>query len=186
MIHSFPLRQAARALACSLLLCSATSLAFAQASENQEGLFGPLKPPASAVAVQFPKAPQEAALQKVSVTGGSTMGFFVDLSSISVASDAVVRYVLVAQSAEGVRNVSYEGLDCAQNAWHVYGVWSAGGQRWVRNPQTDWIAVNMGGFTRIHGVLASDYLCENGRAAGSAETIVENLKQGLHGPQPTP
>ena len=186
MIDSFPLRQAARALACSLLLCSATSLAFGQASENQEGLFGPLKPPASAVAVQFPKAPQEDALQKVSVTGGSTMGFFVDLSSISVASDTVVRYVLVAQSAEGVRNVSYEGLDCAQKAWHVYGVWSAGGQRWVRNSQTDWIAVNVGGFTRIHGVLASDYLCDNGRAAGPAETIVENLKQGLHGPQPTP
>ncbi|MDE2187515.1 MAG: hypothetical protein KGJ76_12325 [Betaproteobacteria bacterium] len=186
MIHSFPLRQAGRALACSLLLCAATSLAIAQDSENREGLFGPLKPPASAVAVEFPKAPQEAALQKVSVTGGSTMRFLVDLSSISVASGTVVRYVLVAQSAQGVRNVSYEGLDCAQNAWHVYGVWNAREQRWIRNPQTDWIAVNVGGFTRIHGVLDSDYLCEDGRAAGSRESIVENLKQGLHGPQPTP
>ena len=186
MIPSFPLRQAARALACGLLLCTSTNFAHAQGSEDQEGIFGPLKPPASAVAVQFPKAPQETALQKIPITGGSTMGFFVDLSSISVAGDTVVRYVLVAQSSEGVRNVSYEGLDCAQNAWHIYGVWSAGGKGWVRNPQTDWSAVNAGGFTRIHAVLDSDYLCKDGHAAGSAKAIAENLKQGLHGPQPTP
>ena len=184
MIPSFPLRRAA--LACGWLLCTVTNLAFAHGSEDQRGLFGPLKPPSSAVAVQFPKALQEAALQEIPITGSSTMGFFVDLSSIGVAGGTVVRYVLVAQSPEGVRNVSYEGLDCAQNAWHIYGVWSAHGKRWARNPQTAWMRVNAGGFTRIHAVLDSDYLCEDGHAAGSAKAIAANLKQGLHGPQPTP
>jgi hypothetical protein len=179
----FQLQRTAQALACGLLLSLAAGRASAQ---DANGLLEPSKPQATTAPVEFPKAPQDATLQKVPVTGGSTLNFFVDLSSISRAGNALVRYTLVARSPQGPSNISYEGLDCKQDSWHIYGIWSASTQRWIPNTSTDWRLVNAGGFTRIHAVLDSDYLCREQLAAGSVADIVARLKQGLRTSQPTP
>jgi CNP1-like family. len=100
--------------------------------------------------------------------------------------NALVRYTLVARSPQGPSNISYEGLDCAQDRWHIYGIWSAGTQRWIPNTSTEWRLVNAGGFTRIHAVLDSDDLCREQLAAGSVADIVARLKQGMRTSQPSP
>jgi hypothetical protein len=56
----------------------------------------------------------------------SSFRYFVDASSLSVA-EGIVRYVLVARSAEGVENVSYEGMRCASGEVRIYAVGRAGG-----------------------------------------------------------
>ena len=180
-----PIRHALYALACSLLFSLAVT-ASAQDSNSLQGLLEPSKPQAKVAPVQFPAAPQDSDLIKVAVTGGSTLEFFVDRSSISIAGDALVRYTLVARSAHGLSNISYEGLDCARDSWRIYGVWSAGSQRWTPNPSSDWHRVNAGGFTRIHAVLDTDYVCEGRLAAGSSAGIVAKLKRGIHTLRPTP
>ncbi|MHB1666307.1 CNP1-like family protein [Thiomonas sp.] len=179
-------RHTLHALSCGLLLGLAAGTASAQSSNGSQGLLEPSKPQATVAPMEFPMAPQDNGLQKVAVTGGSTLEFFVDLPSISLAGDALVRYTLVARSPQGPSNISYEGLDCAQDSWHIYGVWSASAKRWVPNPSSDWRSVNAGGFTRIHAVLDTDYLCKGRLAAGSSAEMVARLKQGIRTVQPTP
>ncbi len=174
------------ALMCSLMLCLTAATASAQSSSGVQSLLAPSKPQATVAPVEFPAAPQDNGLLKVAVTGGSTLEFFVDLPSIALAGNALVRYTLVARSPHGPINISYEGLDCAQDSWHIYGIWSGRARHWVPNTSSDWHSVNAGGFTRIHAVLDTDYLCEGRLAAGSNAEIVARLKRGIHTVRPTP
>jgi len=63
--------------------------------------------------------------------------FFIDADSLSVA-DGIVRYTLVARSAQGVQNVSYEGMRCESGEVRIYavgrdGAWSGKPGEW-RSP----------------------------------------------------
>ena len=71
------------------------------------------------------------------VTANQFMEYGVDPASISISSsDSVVRYVVVATSKSGVRNVMYEALQCARGEVKTYARIASGGQ-WqaVKDPQ---------------------------------------------------
>ena len=55
-------------------------------------------------------------LIEFSVPGTRDFRFFVDASTLSVDNEGIVRYVLVARSASGTENVSFEGMRCAPPA----------------------------------------------------------------------
>lgn len=154
--------------------------AWAQTGDNPSNDSTPAKAAPNSALVVLPPAPRHSDLQHIPVAGGSSLRFFIDLASISRVGDTLVRYTLVAQTPQGLNNVSYEGLDCAQDNWHIYAVWSAGEKRWIENASTDWHSVNTGGFTRVHAVLDTDYLCKGNLAAGSVADIAARLKAGLH------
>ncbi|HEY0884044.1 MAG TPA: CNP1-like family protein [Ramlibacter sp.] len=66
---------------------------------------------------------------------GSQLRFGVDPASVSLGSDGVVRYVVVAASAGGAVNGIYEGIRCSTGEYKVYARnsgkgWSISGSDW--------------------------------------------------------
>jgi hypothetical protein len=74
----------------------------------------------------------------IDVRASSSLVYGVDPASISISvSDSVVRYVMVATSASGARNVMYEGIRCATGEFKTYARYSAAG-RWSAVPHPEW------------------------------------------------
>ncbi|UUZ72838.1 CNP1-like family protein [Polaromonas sp. P1(28)-8] len=66
------------------------------------------------------------------VSPNSSLVFGVDPATIRISnSDGLVRYVMVATSASGARNVMYEGIRCATGEYKTYARYSA---RWPLDP----------------------------------------------------
>ena len=72
------------------------------------------------VAVQLPASPKESSLQPFYVSATTDNRFWVDLDSVSVGSDGVVRYTLVVRTGTGAKNVSYEGMRCETRERRLY------------------------------------------------------------------
>ena len=132
--------------------------------------------------VHFPATvPQgDAGLLTVPLPGSPQLHFMVDPSSVRRVGDSLVRYTLIAVSRSGFRNVSYEGLNCANDTWHVYATWRAGARRWESNTDADWLPVNVQSSFDVHGVLDRNYWCSADFASGDATKLVERLRQGVH------
>lgn len=70
------------------------------------------------------------------VSGSSSLVYGVDPASITISNaDGVVRYVMVATSPSGVKNVVYEGVHCATGEVKVYAREVVGKWQLTSNPQ---------------------------------------------------
>jgi hypothetical protein len=107
------------------------------------------------------------------------MRFMIDPASVSRPAIDLVRYTLVARSRSGYRNISYEGLNCADNTWHIYATWDAGAKRWVPNGDKAWIRANVVSNSDVHGVLDRNYWCKGAMAAGDPGELMRRLRSGL-------
>jgi len=88
-------------------------------------------------AVDLPAAPLPENLLPLYVSAATDNDFFVDVVSLTVGPDGVVRYVLVIQSAGGARNVSFEGLRCETRERRVYALGRLDGT-WSRSRNESW------------------------------------------------
>lgn len=149
--------------------------AFAQAKFDED--FDDTAKPWQEIAVQLPAMPNRATLVSVYVSPIATQTFSIAPETVSVGSDDVVRYVLVARSASGAENISYEGIRCASQEHKSYAFGHADGS-WTRARRTDWMMNDGSGANRQHAALAESYFCDGGMVAGQAADIVRRLKTG--------
>ncbi|MDR0378842.1 MAG: CNP1-like family protein [Candidatus Accumulibacter sp.] len=123
----------------------------------------------------FPEPENLIPLDVGAVTTG--MRFLIDEKSISVDSDEVIRYSLVVISSSGARNVSFEGMRCADAERRVYAFGQADGT-WSRARGNQWTRIR-GNRDSYRVVLFSDYFCAIGhRAITSAKDAIHILRQG--------
>jgi hypothetical protein len=111
------------------------------------------------------------------VTANQFMVYGVDPASISISdSDSVVRYVVVATSQSGVRNVMYEALQCARGEVKTYARMAPGGGGWqvVKDPQ--WRPVSEKRPSMHALAFAKLAACDNAAPATSVREIVYKLK----------
>lgn len=109
---------------------------------------------------------------------GSTLRFGVDPSSVSLDSDGIVRYVVVAASASGAVNGLYEGIRCNTGEFKVYARHNPG-SGWVVSKNADWRA-----FTDVPSSRHSLLVARSGACIGhgpnrSAAQIVRDLKSPI-------
>lgn len=106
-----------------------------------------------------------------------SLRFGVDPATLTVTSDGVIRYVMVAQGAgTGTLSAMYEGIRCAAGEFKTYARFSASGQ-WapVTNPQ--WRPLNDNNTSRHALALARQGACDGRSAAArSVLSIVNTLK----------
>ena len=114
-------------------------------------------------------------LLEFSVAATSEFRFFVDAESLSVGSDGIVRYVLVARSSEKAENVSFEGMRCATREVRIYALGRDGA--WVGR-ETDWRPIPPRGVHAWHNELYREYFCPYGEPIGSAAKAVQALRTG--------
>jgi hypothetical protein len=136
------------------------------------------------MAVQLPPAPQDANLTQVYVSASTDNKFFVDTASVSVGSDGVVRYALVAISANGVRNVSYEGMRCATKEVRLYAFGHRDGS-WAKARANQWRRIYEQTSNRQHAELYQAYFCPDGAIVFSRDEALSLLSKGGRPPTET-
>jgi hypothetical protein len=103
--------------------------------------------------------------------------YYVDWGSVSALEDRIVRYVLVARSASGAENVSFEGIRCQSREYRVYAVgkpeggWSGRPSEWRPIPRQ---------WNSSQGALARQYFCPGRAAIKTSEEGQRALRAGGH------
>ena len=109
-------------------------------------------------------------------SGATSMVYGVDPASVSISrSDSLVRYVLVATSPSGVRNVMYEAIRCATGEFKTYARYTPDG-RWqpVTDPQWRSVFANMPSKHAL--AFAQSGACDAAAPATSVRELVYKLK----------
>jgi len=105
----------------------------------------------------------------------------VDPSTIHISSsDSLVRYVVVATSASGARNVMYEAIRCSTGEFKTYSRYSPDGH-WntVAHPEWRSLFENMPSKHALRFAKAG--ACDNAAPAMSVDVLVNRLKNPSFG-----
>jgi len=106
----------------------------------------------------------------------TSLKFGVDPATLSVGSDGVVRYVMVAYSTSGSVNALYEGLRCATGEVKTYARSSELGH-WTVVTEPQWRAVDKSSSTRHTLALAKQGVCDGWTlAARNAPDLIQLLR----------
>jgi hypothetical protein len=126
----------------------------------------------------LPTYPSDGNLLPFSVDAPSSFQFFIDSRSISVGKDGVVRYTLVARSASGALNVSYEGIRCESRERKLY-AFGRSDKTWAQARGADWQGIpSRRTFPgNQHAALADEFFCPAQGKVRSTDEAVAALKR---------
>lgn len=127
----------------------------------------------------MPAFPKDQNLVKIQVDGSVTFDFFVDLESVSVGSDGVVRYTLLARSDEGAINITYEGIKC-KGREHTYYAFGRKDRTWVLMRSPKWAAISIARRDRAQAMLHDNYFCPGWTMVRDAAEAKSVLREGGH------
>jgi hypothetical protein len=107
---------------------------------------------------------------------GSSLAYGVDPASIQISKkDGIVRYVMVASSTSGARNVMYEGLRCSTGEFKTYSRYSPEGE-WKPVADAQWRSV-FGNMPSKHALrFAKTAACDGATSANTVDVLVSRLK----------
>lgn len=112
----------------------------------------------------------------VDVSSNASLIYGIDPATIHIStSDGLVRYVMVASSATGARNVMYEGIRCSTGEFKTYARYSPNGH-WnpVANPQWRSMFDNMPSKHALR--LAQAGICDGRTPTPSVNAMIARLK----------
>jgi hypothetical protein len=157
------------------VLALATGLVLAQTTAGA-GDFKEIEAPA-------PPAYHKEGLIAVDMPSSGSLKYGVDPMTLSVGSDGVVRYVMVAYNPGSV-NALYEGLRCETGEVKTYARSSELGH-WTLVQQPIWRRFDMSASTRHTLALAKQGVCEGSRlAASKASDLIRLLRTPLASQRP--
>jgi hypothetical protein len=159
-------------LACSLAAACAGTLA-----QSLDEDFDDEEKPWQEIAVQLPPTPQDQNLAEFYLSPNATMKAYVDLNSVSIGGDKVVRYTVVTRTEGGAVNVMYEGMRCETWEKKTYAFGHPDG-KWSRSRRDKWQPIRDIGANRIDGALFRDYFCDGKMIADNEnlKSIINRLK----------
>ena len=160
----------ARCLAASVLLAGSASF----------GQLFPQNPDWRESDIPPPPAFDLNRLIKVPAPQGSSLKYGIDPSTLTTTPEGIVRYVIVASSADGGQNVMYEGIRCSTAQHRVYARYSAA-TGWTVLPESDWKPLYNAAASRHAVTLSEAGVCKDRAVNRSASYIVRTLKSELPG-----
>ena len=123
-----------------------------------------------------PPAYDMSKLLSFEVTPSSPLVYGVDPASFSISnSDSVVRYVVVATTPAGAKNVMYEGLRCATGEVRIYARAAPDGT-WVPVANSEWKSVYNPALPRHSLRFAQAGACQQAAPVSSVRELVRKLK----------
>ncbi|HEX7054567.1 MAG TPA: CNP1-like family protein [Burkholderiales bacterium] len=122
-----------------------------------------------------PPFPRAADLAAIDVPGAGAFRFYVDARTLSVGRDRIVRYVLVARSASGAENVSFEAIRCATRQYRIYAIGHRDGT-WGGSP-TEWRTLRGSAVPPARRALYQDYFCADAMPVRDTEEALAALHQ---------
>ncbi|MGH8517244.1 MAG: CNP1-like family protein [Panacagrimonas sp.] len=124
-----------------------------------------------------PAYPGKQALIEFAVDTAGGFRFFIDPASLSVGSDGEVRYVLVARSAEGAENVSFEGMRCNSAELRLYALGRGGAWTGLAG---EWRSMRERSVQRWHATLFREFFCPQKDPIASVREGIQALREGGH------
>lgn len=113
--------------------------------------------PWSEAASDLPPWPRDGDLVELKLDVATPFRYFIDGRNLSIGSDQVVRYTLVAESRSGARNVSVEGIRCTpQGQYKVYAYGNGGA---FTPHEIDWQPIAPREPADYHSMLHGHFLC---------------------------
>ena len=110
------------------------------------------------------------------VTRSSPLVYGVDPASVSISnSDGIVRYVVVATTAAGAKNVIYEGLRCSTGEVRTYARAKPDGS-WVAVVNSEWRSAYDISLPRHSLRFAKVAACQQAAPVSSVRELVRKLK----------
>jgi hypothetical protein len=131
------------------------------------------------LALQLPTAPKRDGLIAFDPGRPTTMKFFVDPASVSVGTDGIVRYTLVALGDGAAANVSFEGIRCKTAERKTYAYGRADGS-WYQPAATQWTKIGAPALEVPRFVLYQDFFCPSRQIVSTPVEAVEGLRLGAH------
>lgn len=130
------------------------------------------------------EVPAPAPMQNVDITklvpfvvsGNSELRWAVDPASIAINSDGLVRYVVIARSASGLINASYESINCGKAEFKIYARYNANGG-WASIDDPQWRSLYDKLPSRHTLMLARQGACAGTAPAQSPTAMVQALKK---------
>jgi hypothetical protein len=129
------------------------------------------------VQVPLPAFPKPENYLPFLVSMSSPFAFFVDAKSISVGADRVVRYSVIAKSADGALNISFEGMRCAHDQFRIY-AFGRSDNTWFEVRDSRWQPIRNDPRNAQRMVLYNDFFCPATGGIATAEQGVRALKNG--------
>ncbi|MBE0622279.1 MAG: CNP1-like family protein [Burkholderiales bacterium] len=129
------------------------------------------------VQVSLPQYPKPENYLPFEVSATTPFAFSIDAKSLSVGADGVVRYTLIAKSAAGALNISFEGMRCADRQYRIYAFGTAD-KTWHGARNSKWQTIRLDSRNAQRVVLYSDYFCPFAAPIASAEEALRALKSG--------
>ncbi|MDP3540619.1 MAG: CNP1-like family protein [Azonexus sp.] len=129
--------------------------------------------------VQLPAAPRQETLQPFYVSAATDNQFLIDMATLTVGEDGVIRYVLLVLTPGGGRNVTFEGMRCESRERRIY----ASGRRdgtWSKSRINEWSRIQDVYANRHHAALFLEYFCPNGVIVRDVAEAKDALKRGGH------
>jgi len=151
-------------------------LAAAAQTPGTDGDYGSRDRPGEAK-VALPEYPRPENYLPFEVSAVTPFAFFVDSKSISVGPGAVLRYTLIAKSADGALNISYESMRCTDGNFRVYAYGSVG-DSWFEVRNSKWELIRSDRRNPQRAVLFNDYFCPLTGYVSNAADAVRVLKSG--------
>jgi hypothetical protein len=105
----------------------------------------------------------------------SALRFGIDPKSVSVGSDRIVRYVVVATSSSGTVNAFYEGIRCEGGEVKVYARHNPD-SGWVPARSIEWQPLQSTPNSRHSLFIARNGVCLGRGVNGNASQIVSDLR----------
>ena len=127
---------------------------------------------------RLPAPPSGENLQEFYVSATTQFRFFIDQQSLSVGKDGVVRYTLLARSASGAENVTYEGIRCSEGSVRIYAYGRPGGGWNERD--SDWRPIEARTMQRWHNALWREYFCPQKVPIYDPAEGIDALRRGGH------
>ena len=111
------------------------------------------------------------------VTRSSPLVYGVDPASVSISkTDGIVRYVVVATTSAGAKNVIYEGLRCSTGEVRTYARGKPDGS-WTPVSNAEWKSVFDISLPRHSLRFAKIAACQNAAPVSSVAELVRRLKR---------
>ena len=129
--------------------------------------------------VSLPKSSLPTRLVGLDLGPAEQNRFEIDRDTLAVASDGVVRFLVVVTSSGGARTVSYEGIRCATKERRTYGFGRPDGT-WSPARIDHWTPIDARGINAYAAMLYRDFFCPGGIAVYSSKEAVAALEHGQH------
>ena len=128
------------------------------------------------ITLPSPTSDQQFSVVEMTDMGDSILK--VDLSTVKLGADGVVRLALVVVSSQGQENIFFEGFRCETSEYKSYAVRTGFDRPWVTFRSSKWRPVRLQRRSNYRADLIRYYICPNLSTSAREKDIVTRLRQG--------